>query len=723
MEPKTKFYVKDKSVALLATVLFGFFLLGMAFPETWWGVHFLKFVSPGMLIFCMVIMIAILVYTWFGKDAVVSVVSKPDKVKRASLLSFGIGLIAAVLFYNLPMAGDIYGNSRGFQPVLDTTIKDLPSDFYSNLFSFEFVPGNGRGGVTLIVEFISYLFQVTMLDAFKIMDAFCGGAFVFVWLWSVNFFIKARGWRIIVALTGLTSPFLLIFFGHVETYAPVYLNLYLWLLLFVLYMRTKRSWYYWAMVPLLLIGVRLHTLMYLVVPAFAVASMYKFNLKTILKEKAESFKEVLKWMYAPMFAGGLILYFFVFEDFNDPRTLTDFKDIDRLFLPMVSPEPPLDNYNMFSIAHLLDFFNMILFWSPSLLLLLGYLILEKRKNLNWKLPEVNILLLTFLLFATILFAMNPLFSMPMDWDLFCFPVPILLLILVLLVAQLEEKSLSLKIPLLSAGLMLLCIPAFSVFLTLRQNSYRAERVGVHIYKTYYEHASTYLLMSIKMIKGNEEYEERMVALIKELEPHALKGNDQQFAELLVDKAYFDVYAENNPEQARQSLLKSMEYQRLQERFDQLAFNINKALVQQRYVFPQGDKEKADQVVEKGKLLLREKQEYEKALREFRYSRYYDPLNGRAILFSIEALFRMKRYAESFDYAVDLVALKYPDPKTALRIGIHTALEANKYDDALRYANIFLENFDPEETIVIVKERIGKQDRVKELKFLFNRGEE
>jgi tetratricopeptide (TPR) repeat protein len=332
------------------------------------------------------------------------------------------------------------------------------------------------------------------------------------------------------------------------------------------------------------------------------------------------------------------------------------------------------------------------------------------------------LVLSFLLFGTILFTMNPLFSMPMDWDLFCFPVPILLLLLLLLVAQQEKETIALKIPVVSGGLMLLCIPAFSVFLTLEQNSYRAERVGVHIYKTYYEHASTYLLMSVKMIKGNDQYRERMNGLIQELEPHALPGNDQQYAELLVDKAYFDYYIENNPEEARKSLLKSMEYQRLESRFDQLAFDINRSLVQQRYTYSQEDKKRANAIVEKGKVLLREKKEYAKAYHEFRYSRYYDPLNGRAILLSIEALFRMKRYAEAHEFAVDLVALKYPDPKTALRIGIHTALEANKYGEALRYCTIFLENFDPEETIVTVKERLDQRDRVEELKFLFNRGE-
>jgi len=98
------------------------------------------------------------------------------------------------------------------------------------------------------------------------------------------------------------------------------------------------------------------------------------------------------------------------------------------------------------------------------------------------------------------------------------------------------------------------------------------------------------------------------------------------------------------------------------------------------------------------------------------------MNGQAILFSVEALFRMKRYPEAFDFALDLVALKHPNYKTALRIGIHTALEAKQYGYALKYSEMYLENFESDETIVTVKQRLEARENVGELKYLFNRGE-
>lgn len=722
MERKSKTEIKSNIAALIGTVVFGFFLLGLLQPDSWWGIHFLNFVSPSMKGTCLVLSVAFLGYAWISKKKELKLQATNDEKSWKTYGIILIGVVLALVFYNMPLAGDIYGNSRGFQAELQTTIKELPSDFYDRLFSFEFVPGNGRDGVTLIVEFISFVSNKTIYSSFRLMDALCGGMFAIAWLWSVNHFIQVRVWKWLLGLIGLSSPFMLIYFGHVETYAPVFLLLFVWLLVFVRYIRTRKATYYFTLIPLLLIGIRLHTLMYLLVPAFAVASVYWFNLRTTFLDKTSNLKGVLKWLYLPMFVGGLILYFFVFQDFNDPRELTNFEDIDRLFLPMESPDPPLDKYNMFSPAHLLDFFNMILFWSPPMLVVLGYVLIVRKKALSWKQREVNMILLTALLFGSILFTMNPLFSMPMDWDLFCFPVPILLLLTLLLVQQIQYEPIQWNVLSSSVGTMILCIPAFSVFLTLKQNSYRTESVGIHIYKTYYEHASTYLLMSLKMFPDSDAYRSRMNNLINELEGHALKGNDKQFAELLVDKAFFEFYQEKNPELARKSLLKSMEYERLQERFDPLAFDINRTLVQQGYVFTEQDKSEAAKIIGNGKRLLREEHEYEKALQEFRYSRYYDPMNGGAVLFSVEALFRMKRYSEAFDFAIDLVALKYPDYKTALRIGIHTALEANRYGDALRYSELFLENFEADETIVTVKQRLEARENVGALKFLFNRGE-
>jgi len=609
MEGKSIGVIRSNIAALTGTVLFGFFLLGLIQPEPWWGVHFLNFVSPAMKGACLILSGAFLVYAWLSKDKELKLQPSQEIKSWKTVAMVLVGLVSALIFYNIPMAGDIYGNSRGFQDVLDTTVKEPPADFYSRLFSFEFVPGNGRDGVSLIVSFISYVSKSTIYDSFKLMDAICGGVFVFAWLWSVNHFIQVRVWKWLLALIGLTSPFLIIYFGHVETYAPVFLLLFIWMLVFVLFLRSRKAKYYWILIPLLLIGIRLHTLMYLLMPAFAVASIYQFKIKTVLMKKIEDLKGVIRWLYLPMFAGGMVLYFFVFQDFNDPRALTDFKDIDRLFLPMKSPAPPLDHYNMFSPAHLLDFFNMILFWSPPVLVILGYLLVARKKNLSWRLTEVNMILLTILLFGTILFTMNPLFSMPMDWDLFCFPVPLLLLFLLLLVEQVQHEPIKWNLLSSSIGTIILCIPAFSVFLTLKHNSYRTERVGVHIYKTYYEHASTYLLMSLKMFPDSETYRTRMNGLINELEGYALKDNDKQFAELLVDKAYFEFYQENNPELARKTLLKSMEYERLQERFEPLAFDINRTLVQQGYAFTETDRLNSNSIIENGKRLLREKKEF------------------------------------------------------------------------------------------------------------------
>ena len=167
-------------------------------------------------------------------------------------------------------------------------------------------------------------------------------------------------------------------------------------------------------------------------------------------------------IYIPICFVGAFLYFFVFQDYKDPRLLQDFRDIDRLFLPLLSPAPPLDRYNLFSINHIFDYFNIMMLWSPPALFLLVIIGLFYRKQINWKTPQIVITGLTFLLFTTFLFMINPLFSMPMDWDLFSLPAPILLIFVLALLKDVQPTNLAGKILPGCLALAILSLPTFIV---------------------------------------------------------------------------------------------------------------------------------------------------------------------------------------------------------------------------------------------------------------------
>ncbi|MCB9231033.1 MAG: hypothetical protein H6581_05200 [Bacteroidia bacterium] len=599
-------------------------------------------------------------------------------------------------------------------------MQKLPPDFWKSWFSFEFVPGNGRQGATLLVKFISFAGNISIHQAFRLLDAICGGLFAAIWLISVKKLIQNRTWQLILVLTGLTTPLFLNFFGHVEAYAPVFLILLSLLLVFVLFLRSKNVRYLGILIPLWILGLRLHTLMYLLLPAILLATGLKFGPNFSFLRQATRLKGMLVLIFLPLLGAGLVLYFGVFGDHIDPRKLENFQDIDRLFLPIFSPDPPLDRYNLFSFNHIFDYFNQILLWSPALIFLTGFLLLNFRKKLNWNQTEISLILLTGFLFGGILFAINPLFSMPMDWDLFMFPVPVLLIFLLLLVEQVQHEPVSGKFFRAQLAFILLCLPVFGVFISENATSLRVESTGIHIFKTYYEHASTYLLYALKLEQNPEKFAEREAHVLEKLAPNALPGHDKQYADLLIDQGLFYSRVQGNIAQARGSLIHSMDFYPLSAQFEAELEVVNDQYLSQKLPISISDQQKASQRIEQGRAFCN-KNQLVKGANQFKTAHLYDPLSGEALISLIETHFRLKNFAEACSWAEKLLQTGAIEKEQALRIAIHTSLEAELYPQALDYANQFLQEIGPDETIQQVKNGIEKGENLPQLKFLFVQG--
>ena len=161
----------------------------------------------------------------------------------------------------------------------------------------------------------------------------------------------------------------------------------------------------------------------------------------------------------------------------------------------------------------------------------------KNSLFNLK-PEILLTLLNLVLIAGFLFAINPLFSMPMDWDLFMFPVPILLVLIALMFSHFGTEAISRNLLLGLFGFIFCCIPVFGVFISKPASSQRIERVGIHVFKTYYIHSSTYLLHTLSQEENLslEEYHLRTDHILEQLAPYATAGNDEEYGNLLLDKA-------------------------------------------------------------------------------------------------------------------------------------------------------------------------------------------
>lgn len=517
-------------ISLLALAFVLPYIIGWAFPDDWWATHHLAFLPApwNYLLFS-----SALIVLFLG----LFIKSLPTKKLTFNhwSISLAFGIVVGFLCYQFPIASDNYGNARSFVPYLPQTVETLPDSFWAKLFSFELKPGNGRWGVFHFFTLIAYLFKTTYQDVFLWVNAVCGGLFVFTWLRFVAHNVQNTTWKLAISIAGVTSPFLLIFFGHIETYAPLYLILLWYLILLVKQLETKNHYLFIPLLILLLLGIRFHTLMYFLFPSLVLALINQWKGNAAWFQKLTTLKGLLLWLFIPVCIAGLILYFFILRDHNDPRFLDgDIPDIERLFLPIISPEAPLDKYNLQSWNHTFDFINAILHWSPALLFLIVACLVFYRKSLKQSLP-LNILIYTLLLFASFLFMINPLLSMPMDWDLFVFPTPLIMVIALLLVRGAQNESVTSSIPLGALSIVLLAAPIFIVNAQPKAHSQRQDTVGVHVYKTYYAHSASLILEALNMLPmSTKHYMQRKQILIEKLEPLAQPGIDRKYAELLTD---------------------------------------------------------------------------------------------------------------------------------------------------------------------------------------------
>ena len=643
------FDILYKEIKVLFTLLLVFIVIygcGFLFPDLWWSTHFIAFISP-ILQVPIFLGVLWLLFKMYRLD-------KSSFAKRDSFLinlkTIGlISILFMILTLVFTMVKDFYGDAYKFNSYLTKTPSIIPKGTNEKFFTFKLTPWSGEGTILAVITYIAYYLQVTYKTAFSIFDAFFGGLFVFTWLHFLTRFIKTNIWKIILGLAGITAPFVLIFFGHIEIYAPIVFMYLFWGYLSLLYIKTEKQKFLWLSLVLLVICLKLHAISILLIPALIILFWKHF------RGMYPNWKHVWSFIILPVFILGGILYFFVFNDHIDDRSLQKTAlAFDHIFLPLFSPEPPLDTYNLLGFNHFFDFLSILLMWSPIALFLLVYFAIIKRKAINWNAPETIISGYCLLIYTAFFFVINPLLSMPMDWDLFSLPAPFLLIFVATLTIQLEKEVSSYKILYATKILALLSLPVFIVHQSEKTLSKRLESVAVHVYSTYYEWTAKIADHAFSIGEHKINRLSRTDAFFEKLKPLAQEGIDYEYSALLIDQGRYFLRARNSPK---------------------------------------------------------------KALVFFDSAQYYAPANNAKLL-SLEAYFLMNDYDKAFDVSKDLVQKQFPNPKKALKIFIHCSLEAVQYNEAFEASKVYLKNWPDDTTVKEVFQRLSANDRTEELKFLF-----
>jgi hypothetical protein len=637
---------------IVAGFFIGLVLLGAFFPVDFWGVHHLRFLDlPQKVTIFLIAFAAILI------PNVLDRYQKPRKIGGATnwlrqLLPYlGAALFAFFIIEN-PVAYDPYGDAVNFEKNLSKIARMDPT-VMSTLLGFSLDAWSGQKTMEALVSLISNYNQITIGETFKLIDLVCGVGFAFFWIYFLTQQLNNLFLILSVSIIGLTAPFMLSFFGRFEIYPPALLFLLMWGLVLLKYLKGKKITWLSLLIVLNILCIKAHPMAVLLLPStiFLIATRISPQVQSKL-----NWYNALRYVFIPITVAGSVLYFLVFGDHIDDRSLQqDTMQYDHLFLPLFSPDTPLDRYNLLSFNHIWDFLNLMFLWSPAaIFIILTGILLGKAKD-TFTRPGFILIAAPFILFSVLLFVINPVLSMPMDWDLYSLPAPFLLILSVLFLSSMKSKLVGQLLPPALAIAVL-----GSSFIVLHgskpQIANRLESVAIRVNKTYYEWTMNILERadSIAGLTPEEIYNnrERLDIIIR---PNAVIGVDREFSELLRHQA---------------------------------------------------------------KYLYEVKKDFASAKKTMTEAVLYDSINGNSQMTLMEINFLEGDKKQAYFYSTKLLQLKHPSEEKALQMAIHCALEAELYSSALQHSRRFLTNWS-NPVVQQVHDRIVSGKNIDQLKLLYS----
>ncbi|MBI1183826.1 hypothetical protein GC194_06120 [bacterium] len=470
--------LQQASLAFLVLLL----VFSAVFKELSWGFNHLWFLPAPLIV--LTLGLAAALFWIFSKR------SLPQLKFLPALIALPVLVLLLVAI--APLATEAYGDTRsilsnyeaffhGKRSVEDAVLALIDP----NIFKLH----NGEKFTFNAIFLLMKSLNLTLKEAFYVFDlmwaVLAAAAFICYLKLAgiVNYFVPL--------LLFLSVNFMLIFSGHIEVYAPSIFFLFLFLLSLKLHLQKLKlnTLIYTVLSAVLLIKVHLGNVIVLGPLAF-VAALFFFPkmVKYITTRNGLVF-----WISGVV--GFFLAYFFVLHSANSNYAQREAGFIENVFLPLFSSEAPYNHYGLLHPNHLVDFISLLLLWSP----VLWYLLIKSWWQKEMKQQTIMDVVLIFLLLSYLFesFALNPLLSMPRDWDLLSLGAPVLLIY----AAQLWSRSKEIEVKQLNAtilaGFVLFSLPRYVVESQPNLSANRLTVVGDHVYKTYYAGSSVLLSMAVK----------------------------------------------------------------------------------------------------------------------------------------------------------------------------------------------------------------------------------
>jgi hypothetical protein len=554
---------RKKLLLTISLLFYSFYVLGVIFPKAWWATHFINFLDPVPKIALLLAGLGIILYGAFAKSEseFLNRFSDGNLLKHKVVLPLILATFSVILFVKNPISTDVYGDAVRFSNQFNNHSEFNNVDLWEMVLSPNVL--DSKTGETTVLP-AAYMLQhshdLTTQEAFLIIDAICGFLYIFLTLLFLRHYVQDKKWCIALSVVVITSPILQLFAGHIEIYAPALLLISLFVITQLMFLKTDKRLYLFALIPITFLMMKVHSSSFLFLPSLGFTVGYALLKNKRFWKKRFNWRIILIWIVTPFFILGAYVYFVLLEDHIDPRWLQgDLPVLERIFLPIFSPEVPFDRYNLFSLNHIFDYFNLMLMWSAGGMLLFVSIVGFYRKKVNWNAPAVIITGISILFGVTFFFMVNPLLSLPIDFDLFCLPAPVFILFVAAVVVEMKGVELS-KILLGGVfALGLMYIPIVAVNSDDEMLSQRTEAVAVHVFKTYWSHAGDLITESHGMVGEDQLQINRARQLVDELEPYAVPAIDQVYSTFVLKVARHYLVA-NRMDSALYFYEKSLYYQ-------------------------------------------------------------------------------------------------------------------------------------------------------------------
>ena len=646
-DAKKNAYNVLKVVLIILTV----HVFGVLFPERFWGVHFPSFLSTQSIFMLYASVLMLLAYPFWYRPKFRIL----EDFKLKWILPFAGAFVVGVLFYVFPLYHDVYGDAHFLKPGLENSITEMSDTLWSYIFSFDLLDPKVGGKTTSgIIGGLSYLTGATGQDVYIAFDAFCGMAFVFLWMRLVVELLTKNSWRIVLGLVGMFAPFMFMFYGHVELYALPILGSMAYMLAALFYLKRKKRVYLWLAIVLTILAIKFHITSFLLVPVtgflFLLGNADKLKFVQSLLEP----KQLLKKVVAPIYVLGIIVFFYHTRANGSKRSFTEETLESALFIPFSSSEPaPLDRYNLFSGAHLSDYLNLIFVWSSAAVFIIVLALTVGKRWVNWKNPLVAFAALPVLIYVAVFFVLNPLLTMSIDWDLFSLPAPFVLVFALVLASYLEKEKLSRFILGAIAALTVFGIPVIAVNANQEPLANRLESVALWDFKTYWIGTSYLIEESIGLREDDQQL--HRLRILEELEPHAVKENDLEYAEVLCNAGIYS---------------------------------------------------------------LEEKKDADTALIYFERAKEYKIEHIKNLYYLTKTRVAAGAYKEAREFSGILVNQQYPNLKEALMLAIETSIRAEEFAEAQAYCRQYLLHWADDSFVTKVNQMLVSEREFEEVRQLF-----